>query len=60
MRKYPAKCPKCGEYAEPIFNNNIYNYPGGMTWKTHSNIDPTHWHCDYCDIDFQEDENEII
>ena len=23
MRKYPKKCPKCGEYMEPVFTEGI-------------------------------------
>ena len=45
MRKYPKKCPKCGEDMEPVFEE-------GLGYRAHNipniNQQPIFWKCIYC------------
>jgi transposase-like protein len=45
MRKYPKKCPICGEYGEPVFNCGFSTIAKGPS-------EPAYWTCDNCEKDF--------
>jgi len=50
MRKYPKKCPACGEYMEPIFEEDeipIRTRLGGTVFSN-PNQEPTGWVCPEC------------
>ena len=44
MRMFPAKCPNCGGYMEPVIKSDAYH--------NHSLVDDT-WKCDICDETFE-------
>jgi hypothetical protein len=53
MRKYPAKCPVCGEYAEPVFPDSNPYY-GTAINRDNPNVDVKCWRCNRCNLFFAE------
>ena len=49
MRKYPKKCPKCGEYMEPVFDEHIGQDHFGVPLPTSPLVQAKGWHCMRCD-----------
>lgn len=48
MRKYPKKCPKCGSYMEPIFEEPISQF-GMNNFEDRSPYqEPKDWKCVDC------------
>ena len=48
MRKYPKKCPKCGEYMEPVFLEKIGRSYMGCDLHYNREQEPIYWKCIYC------------
>ena len=48
MRKNPKKCPKCGEYMEPVFPEKIGRNYAGCASHYNSEQEPIFWKCIYC------------
>ena len=48
MRKYPKKCPKCGEYMEPVFPEQVGRSYMGCNLIRNISQDPIYWKCIYC------------
>lgn len=55
MRMYPAKCPKCGNYAEPLFNNSDSPSRLMMDFQHDVHQEADRWFCETCDEIFTED-----
>jgi len=45
MRKHPPKCKICGEYLEPIFEENIGRSYFGAKLISNPNTEPINWKC---------------
>ena len=52
---YPAKCPKCGNYAEPLFNNSDSPSRLMMDFQHDVHQEADRWFCETCDEIFTED-----
>ena len=48
MRKYPKKCPKCGEDMEPVFTETMGRFGLGDAQKRIDDVKPIFWKCIYC------------
>lgn len=48
MRKYPKKCPKCGEYMEPVFPEQVGRSYMGCELIRNILQEPIYWKCIYC------------